>query len=105
VDFLSRMTTNAAVPSLFYPYFRERSFLFLGYSLRDWNLRVVLNNLNKYFASRTAASAEENEMPPSWSIQLNPSELERRLWAKKNVNIFNVDLEDFTARMWQKAGS
>jgi SIR2-like domain len=30
VEFLSRMTTNTAVPALFYPYFRERSFLFLG---------------------------------------------------------------------------
>jgi hypothetical protein len=103
VEFLSRMTTNSAVPSLFYPYFRERSFLFLGYSLRDWNLRVVLKNLSKHFASRpTSNSDDDDDVPPSWSIQLRPSELERRLWAKRNVNIFDTSLDEFVVRMRQK---
>ncbi|MFM9768096.1 SIR2 family protein, partial [Streptomyces scabiei] len=35
VDFLARMTSNQAVPALFFKHCRERSFLFLGYSLRD----------------------------------------------------------------------
>jgi hypothetical protein len=105
VEFLSRMTTNTAVPSLFYPHFRERSFLFLGYSLRDWNLRVVLKNLSKHLVIREASGGEDNEeVPPSWSIQLRPSELERRLWAKKNVNIFDLSLDDFVVRMRQKMG-
>lgn len=105
VEFLSRMTTNTAIPSLFYPHFRERSFLFLGYSLRDWNLRVVLKNLSKHFASREASDGDnDDEVPPSWSIQLHPSELERRLWARKNVNIFDLSLDDFVARMRQKTG-
>ena len=100
VEFLSRMTTNSAVPSLFYPYFRDRSFLFLGYSLRDWNLRVVLNNLSRHLASRSGGNMEEqDEAPKSWSIQLHPSELETRLWTKKNVNIFDVSLNEFTARI------
>jgi len=105
VEFLSRMTTNTAVPSLFYPHFRERSFLFLGYSLRDWNLRVVLNNLSKHFASRQASgAADDDEVVPSWSIQLHPSELERRLWANKHVHIFDLNLDEFVARMRQKIG-
>ena len=45
VDFLSRMTGQTAVPALFMKAFRDRHFLFLGYGLRDWNLRVVLRNL------------------------------------------------------------
>jgi hypothetical protein len=105
VEFLSRMTTNAAVPSLFFPYFRERSFLFLGYSLRDWNLRVVLNNLDKHRASRGPAGGDEDEeVPPSWSIQLNPSRLEEILWGKKNVMIFDLALDDFVNRMRQRIG-
>lgn len=105
VEFLSRMTTNTAIPSLFYPYFRERSFLFLGYSLRDWNLRVVLKNLSKHFASRRSSGGDdEDEVLPSWSIQLHPTELERRLWASKKVNIFDAGLDDFVAKMRQKTG-
>ena len=102
VDFLSRMTTNAAVPSLFYEHFRTRSFLFLGYSLRDWNLRVVLRNLDRYLARKRRENDEdEDELLPSWSIQRQPSELERKLWEKRNVNIFDMTLDDFVTKMQQ----
>jgi len=96
VEFLSRMTRGQAVPSLFYPHFLERSFLFLGYSLRDWNLRVVLRNLAKYFARRPD---DEDEELRSWAIQRNPSRLECELWSKRSVNIFDVDLEQFVTRL------
>jgi hypothetical protein len=105
VDFVSRMTANAAVPSLFYEYFRERSFLFLGYSLRDWNLRVVLKNLDRYLVGNRRPVMDEEEEPlPSWSIQYQPSELERRLWEKRNVNIFDMELNNFVSEMqqWKK---
>ena len=57
IEFLSRMTTNtsSAVPAQFYQYSRNRSFLFLGYGLRDWNLRVVLRNLRRQFEGPGAA--------------------------------------------------
>lgn len=45
VDFLSRMTRQEAIPAQFLYYFRRRHFLFMGYGLNDWNLRVVLRNL------------------------------------------------------------
>lgn len=98
VDFLSRMTANTAIPSLFYEYFRERSFLFLGYSLGDWNLRVILKNLSRYFSKR-AGSGDDEDVLPSWSIQFHPTELERRLWDKRNVNIFDLTIDDFVAKM------
>jgi hypothetical protein len=101
VEFLSRMTASAAIPSLFYPYFRDRSFLFLGYSLRDWNLRVILKNLSKYFYKRAAASNDEDQLP-SWAIQRSPSELERQLWKKRNVNIFDLALSEFAGKLQQR---
>lgn len=104
IEFLSRMTTNAAVPSLFYPYFRERSFLFLGYSLRDWNLRVVLKNLSKHLSSRHTANHDE-EVLPSWAIQLNPSELERKLWGTRGVEIYDLRLDEFVSKMRVRQGS
>jgi SIR2-like protein len=103
VEFLSRITTNTAVPALFYEYFRERSFLFLGYSLRDWNLRVVLKNLRKYLSSKRITS-EDEEVLPSWAIQRNPSELERKLWEKRNVNIFDIALDEFVNKLRERQG-
>jgi hypothetical protein len=97
VDFLSRMTSNQAIPAMFYEHCRERSFLFLGYSLRDWNLRVILKNLNRAFARR--AAAEDEERVPSWAIQWKPTELECRLWVKRNIDIYGMNIEQFVRRM------
>jgi hypothetical protein len=103
VEFLSRMTAKTAIPSLFYPYFRERSFLFLGYSLRDWNLRVVLKNLSKFFTARSNKDIYGDDEPlPSWSIQYKVSELEMGLWQARNVKIFDTTLELFTENMLKK---
>ncbi len=106
VEFLSRMTANTAVPSLFYQHFRERSFLFLGYSLRDWNLRVVLKNLSKHLAARErSGETGDGEVMPAWAIQRRPSELESRLWEKRQVGIFDVSLDKFVERLRQRQGN
>jgi hypothetical protein len=99
IEFLSRMTTNmsSAVPAQFYHHSRYKSFLFLGYSLRDWNLRVVLRNLRRTPAPTSADDATREI--PSWAIQRDPSPLEQRLWVRRNVDIFDMDLDLFVARL------
>lgn len=103
VEFLSRMTANTAIPAIFYDHFRERSFLFLGYSLSDWNLRVILKNLSKCFSPKRAGDQEEETLP-SWAIQFKPSELARSLWKKRDVSIFDLTLDEFTLKMKQQQG-
>ncbi|MGH9383749.1 MAG: SIR2 family protein [Vicinamibacterales bacterium] len=100
VEFLSRMTTNAssAVPAQFYQYSRSRSFLFLGYSLRDWNLRVVLKNLRRQLTSENGVVLDE-DLAPSWAIQRYPSALEQRLWSRRRVEIFDMDLDRFVEQL------
>jgi hypothetical protein len=104
VEFLSRLTMNTAIPAIFYPYFRERSFLFLGYSLRDWNLRVLLKNLSKHLSTRRPMGDGDDEVLPSWAIQMHPSRLEERLWQRNSVNIFDCPLDEFVARVRQRMG-
>jgi hypothetical protein len=98
VEFLSRMTANTAVPSLFLQYFRERSFLFLGYSLSDWNLRVILKNLTKFLPPKQANGGDD-EVLPSWAVQFRPSELECKLWERRHVSIFDLTIDEFVAKM------
>jgi hypothetical protein len=90
VKFLSRM--NSAVPAAFREHFSTRAFLFLGYSLRDWNMRVLLKEVS---------SSEIT----SWAILYQPSALERKLWERRKVDIFDLKLEEFVARLRSKAGS
>jgi hypothetical protein len=47
VAFLSKLSSAPpVVPPLFRSHFQRSSFLFLGYSLEDWNVRVILDSLN-----------------------------------------------------------
>jgi len=107
VDFLSRMTAQGAVPALFMRYFRSRHFLFLGYGLQDWNLRVVLKNLRTILpkidgegtAGNDEASAGTSTRSAtdlrSWAIQFRPSVLEMVLWEARQVKIYDVDIDEF----------
>jgi SIR2-like domain len=99
VEFLSRLTTNgSAVPKRFLQYSQQRSFLFLGYSLRDWNLRVVLRNLRRGLTPVVGASPDSDDVP-SWAIQHRPSALEQRLWGRRRVEIFDMLLDDFVGQL------
>jgi hypothetical protein len=103
VDFLSRMSTKSSVvPKVFLDHFRRRSFLFLGYSLRDWNLRVILHKLGG-FAWRPRAAGQDEGLQ-SWAIQRDPTALERALWSKRMVNIYNKDIDSFVEKMRTQMG-
>ena len=109
IEFLSRMTINTALPAFFFERCEEASFLFLGYSLKDWNVRVILNNLSKHFsgpvragqagAAAASPSSEPRERPAHWAIQLAPSEVEQSFWVRRGVNIFDQSVDDFAAKM------
>lgn len=89
IEFLSRMTEQTAIPATFKMKFKQSRFLFLGYGLQDWNLRVMLRNINRATQSGTQRDLK------SWAIQRNPSELDKALWQKREVDIFNVELSSF----------
>jgi hypothetical protein len=105
VNFLSRMTGQMAVPAQFMRHFRTRQFLFMGYGLNDWNLRVVLNNLRTVLPTddveaHTPPEAEKNL--PSWAIQFRPSDLEVELWNARKVRIYDVEINEFVEKMRAK---
>jgi SIR2-like domain len=108
VDFLARMTGQTAVPQQFLFHFRRARFLFLGYGLRDWNLRVLLRTLHGSqgalgSAGRLADAApvegDDDDEPSSrrraWAIQYRPSEVERALWQARKVSIYDLELDRF----------
>jgi len=92
IEFLARMTRNKAVPAIFAEPFQTRSFLFLGYGLRDWNLRVVLNRVEK--------DLRRPRTVRSWAIQYRPSPLEQRFWQERGVEVFDMTLEDFERQLY-----
>lgn len=96
VRFFSRLCSNSAIPKLFAAHFRERSLLFLGYSLREWAMRVVTGSLSRFFARRTA---DEGEDIASWAIADDLTELEVRLWRKWGVSPYRVGIDAFVEKL------
>ena len=70
-------------------------FLFLGYSMRDWNLRVILKRIWR----------EELLPLKSWAVQRAPGdpgarEVEEALWRDRgDVDLLYVPLKTYTARL------
>ena len=97
VEFLSRIASQSAIPALFSTHCRDRSLLFLGYSLRDWNFRTILQSLNRFFAKRAAAYGEEEI--PSWAIDEHFSELEMKFWQKRGVYPYEISIDEFVEKL------
>jgi hypothetical protein len=90
--FLQRMMTNSAIPLIFSNQMRSYPFLFIGYSLVDWNLRLLLYQLRDFI--------EKSElMRPSWAIMPTVSDVDRRLWEDRGVNLFRASVRDFVNGM------
>lgn len=65
------------------------NFLFLGYSLRDWNLRAILHRI---WAAQRAGWR-------SWAVQHDPDELDEEAWNKRGVQILDVSLDEYVAEL------
>jgi hypothetical protein len=85
IEYLARTDISGLVPMVLAAELRSKNFWFLGYSLRDWNLRVILRRL----------WGEQNRGYNSWAILLNPEDLEKKTWLKQNVEILNKSLHDY----------
>ncbi|HEV7765254.1 MAG TPA: SIR2 family protein [Thermoanaerobaculia bacterium] len=77
-------TTPPYVPLPILHLLVSRHVLFLGHSLRDWNLRVILHQL-------------WNGRPEfrSWAIQRDPKPLDRKFWDSKKVRIIDWPLAGY----------
>lgn len=93
IDFLSRMSGQTAVPAIFGEPFRKSHFLFLGYGLRDWNLRVILHKIWKDWPRRFA----------SWAIQGKADPLEREFWNRRDLTIYEMDIAQFLVKVRKEA--
>lgn len=91
IDFLARMTKNKAIPAIFAEAFQTRHFLFLGYGLNDWNLRVVLNRIERDLRRPKGIK--------SWAIQYKPKPIEARFWQERGVEVYDQLLDEFVKRI------
>jgi hypothetical protein len=85
IDYLSRSPIESLVPSQLLDKLRESHFLFLGYPVRNWNLRVFLQRV--WGDQRLGAR--------SWAIASQPEVVEKRFWNDHGVELFDVPLATY----------
>jgi len=88
IDYMLHDSSNS-IPAPLAVKLKKSNFLFMGYSLRDWNLRVILQRI----------WGMQQRGYNSWAVQPNPEALEKKFWGKRNVDILNVRLEDYVAQL------
>jgi hypothetical protein len=91
IDFLSRLVRNSAIPAFCAEPFQAWPFLFIGYRLGDWNMRVVLN--------RISSQGRLTSGIVSWAIERQPSPIEERFWQARGVNVYTKEVNDFVAEL------
>ncbi len=98
-EFLSRMP----IPRAFFPQLVKSSFLFLGCSLEDPDLRVLLRMVSKH-----------RGVVRSWAIQRRPTErkkqkdravwdVNQKLWEERKVQVLDVDITEFATEFGKQA--
>jgi hypothetical protein len=75
IDYLAGRSVRELIPAQLMARIQDSNLCFLGYSMRDWNLRVVLRQI---WREQTFATG-------GWSIQLRPSELDTEFWEAKGI--------------------
>lgn len=93
VDFLGR-PKKGQIPQMLELMMQPSNFLFLGYGLKDWNVRVMLRKL---MLMRLPA-----HHIVSWAIVREASPSEKRLWRAHGVRMYEVELDEFTKRLQDK---
>ncbi len=87
IDYLGHAELTAVVPVALAAKLRRSHFLFLGYEMADWNLRLILNRI---WGERPVAYR-------SWAVQGSPTPLARAFWRRYDVTPMDVEPDAYVA--------
>ena len=85
IDYLGRSELTAVVPVALAARLRRSHFLFLGYEMADWNLRLILNRI---WGERPVGYR-------SWAVQRSPSPLAQAFWRRFDISALDVDPQSY----------
>jgi hypothetical protein len=83
IEYLARAEVSSVVPVGLAAKLRRSHFLFLGYSLVDWNLRLLLYRL----------WGDQPLGYRSWAVDDEPHPFELEFWRKHGVDVLDLPLE------------
>jgi len=94
IEYLANSDVATALPVVLAAKLRRSHFLFLGYTMADWNLRVILNRL----------WSDQPLSYRSWAVQPDTKPLEREFWRRRDVDVYELSLERYVETLAAHAG-
>jgi hypothetical protein len=100
IDYLVGGDVGEQIPFSLRERMADSHFLFLGYSMHDWNLRVILNRI---------WGLQQLDLK-SWAVQREPAaagarEVEEALWRDRgDIDLLYVPLDEYTRRLADELG-
>jgi hypothetical protein len=85
IDYLTHTDLHLLLPKVVLKTLRNSSYLFLGYGMKDWNLRAILRRI----------WGEQTRSWRSWAIQRDVDPIEQAFWEKRSVEIIKLELENY----------
>jgi hypothetical protein len=85
IDYLAHKDIDPQLPAKILEKMSWSHFLFLGYTLRDWSVRVILHRI----------WGEEKFKYKSWAVQPKILPLDKEFWSKRDAELIEVSLEDY----------
>ena len=85
IDYLAQIEISNVLPVTLAAKLRRSHFLFLGYTMADWNVRVVLNRLWGHHVLSYK----------SWAVQPEPKPLEQEFWLRREVSVLELPLDQY----------
>lgn len=86
VDFFAQDLLNR-IPTRILELLRTSRLLFLGYSLEDWNFRVLLRKLQSVQRQNT------ERIQRHWAFLLEPDPVQVKFWENRGVNVYDESLD------------
>lgn len=94
IGYLSQTDVANVVPVSLAAKLRRSHFLFLGYTMADWNLRVLLYRL----------WGDQPLSYRSWAVQEEARPFELEFWRRHDVNVIEMPLEAYVEALARHAG-
>jgi hypothetical protein len=95
IGYLAQSEVASVLPVALAAKLRRSHFLFLGYTMADWNLRLLLYRL----------WGDEPLSYRSWAVQEEARPFELEFWRRHDVNVIDVPLEEYVEALSRHAGA
>jgi DNA-binding SARP family transcriptional activator len=94
IEYLAQSEVASVVPVALGAKLRRSHFLFLGYTMADWNLRLLLHRL----------WGDQPLSYRSWAVQPEPMPIEREFWRRRDVDVLEIPLARYVTALARQAG-